>query len=405
MRCAVRGTENLLTIALLSWVGCAAATETYHEYVLRGIESPSPALANALAAAGVAAMQPDDVKALSAANAAFLDASYEQYEASTEHPIQASLDARVAVPLLVQLVREWSAHGHSQRAQAFAPIVEAVRRLLAGVSAPRVLVPGSGLGRLLHDLGDALKTSSPTIVGVEPDIHAQLLAGRLLEPVEEAQAPDDSSCRDEAASETLLTHRDGMQVPYGCSRNVAAIYPSLHLSTGWANATDRLAPILLPDVTAASRAEVQQLAAVQLVVGSFPDALEPLGGADGGGGDGGGGGGEASGFDAVATCFFLDVARDILSVIRAVHTLLAPRQGSWANLGPLAFPDAPHEAMGGANLAYPLSASQLLGLVRAGGFEITEERLAACEYGGLPRRLERPAERTCLYFVAKAVAV
>ena len=52
-------------------------------------------------------------------------------------------------------------------------------------------------------------------------------------------------------------------------------------------------------------------------------------------------------FDAAATCFFLDVASDLLGVIATLRRMLAASRGVWANLGPLAYPDAPFEAMGG----------------------------------------------------------
>ena len=85
--------------------------------------------------------------------------------------------------------------------------------------------------------------------------------------------------------------------------------------------------------------------------------------------------------------------------------MLQPRNGTWANVGPLAYPDsAPQEALGGSNLAHPLSASQLLALVRRGGFDVLEERLVECEYGGLPRSLERGIVRRCLFFVARAAS-
>ena len=44
-------------------------------------------------------------------------------------------------------------------------------------------------------------------------------------------------------------------------------------------------------------------------------------------------------FDAVATCFVLDVLTDIRSSLRALYAMLAPTRGLWANLGPLAYPE------------------------------------------------------------------
>ena len=355
---------------LLARLSVLQAVEPYAAYVSRSMSLPSVALASMLESASTPALRPEDVLAQVEANTAFLDAICTDSEPSLVCP---SMDARIAVPLLVQVVREWSAHGRYQRIQTYAPLVEALLTALAGVTAPRVLVPGSGLGRLVYDIAEALGAQGPTLVAVESDVHAQLIAKRFLEPAEKELG--DPVCSNSGQS---------------------TLYPSLHVATGWTNTSDRLAAVRVPDVSSARRQAVQERASVQLVVGRFPgwpsvDDRPLLDGKDG----------EAV-FDGAVTSFFLDVAVDVPDVVAALHRLLLRRRGTWANLGPVAYPEAVlGESLGGDGSIgrHALTVTQVTALVRAGGFELLEERMVPCEYGGLPRRLER-TERECLFFVA-----
>ncbi len=366
------------------WLLCAASLpESYREYVQRGIGSPPADLEPALVEAGTPALRPEEAAPLISANDAFLDDA--AWDGNNSDLVRPSTDARVAVPLLVQVVRDWSSYGAAQRGQAYAPIVDALRdALLVGTPqrTRRILVPGSGTGRLAHDIAAALGARME-LVAVEPDVHAQLLARWMLE-----RAEGDRGEGSEGGGKY-----DGEECA-SSGQPPIALYPSLHLSTGWANATDRLAPIRVPDV---EPSVAVREASIELVVGRFPD--------DAGDEAASGEAGPSSpwrAFDAAATCFFLDVASDLLGVIATLRRMLAASRGVWANLGPLAYPDAPFEAMGGHAPAYALTASQLLGLVRRGGFELEQQRMVPCEYGGLPRQLER-TERMCLFFVARPV--
>ena len=48
--------------------------------------------------------------------------------------------------------------------------------------------------------------------------------------------------------------------------------------------------------------------------------------------------GVGSDFDAVATCYTVDVLADLPAALLAILALLRARGGLWANCGPLAFP-------------------------------------------------------------------
>ena len=390
------------------------STESYAEYVERSLQQPDMGLERTLEQLGVPALERHSVLDRVEANSIYLDAPF----LGSDDIVRPSTDARIAVPLLVQLVREWSGHGRAQRGQAFAPLVAAMSNALGHVTSPRVLVPGSGLGRLTYDLAVALEAARPHLVAVEPDLHAQLIAQSLLEPYEGQEGGYGGVGRvcdnpvEEGGYGAAATEEEESPVPARCQVGQVPLYPSVHVHTGWASTSDRLAAVAVPDVSQARRLAVQEHASVELVVGRFPEAIGAAARPSSDAGfkastdaltDDARAPEHAAAFDGAVTCFFLDVAPDILGVARALHRLLLPRNGTWANLGPLAYPDAPFEAMGGANPAFALTVSQLLALVRTAGFHVREERLVPCEYGGLPRRLER-TERTCLFFVAGPVA-
>ena len=359
----------------------ATSTETYREFVLRG----NPELPAPLAGYGL----PPPPQRLIEANERFLEAVT---SARPHHIISPTADARVAVPLLVQMVRDWSADGAQQRAACYAPVVAALRQHLLGVAKPRLLVPGSGLGRLAFDLAATFPGS--TVVAIEPDVHSQLVASTLMQPSEEDCAADSCNAADAAGATTS----DERRTPSG----QLELYPALHLSTNWAHASDRLRAVSVPDVPQPALALAQRDANVSLVVGSFPDAIgQAVAAVADAAGDGAAGGSDgAGGFDAVATVFFVDVLTDLVGTLQKMHALLAPRRGLWVNLGPLVFP-LPHGELGGVS-AHPLPYDGLRALVLASGFALLEERQAPCEYNHLPGQLERTLN-TCFFFVAQPV--
>ena len=156
---------------MLSLLSCpapfaAATPETYRDYVWRG-NPPLPATL-----AGIVEGVSDQLEPLISANEAFLE-----QVAWQEGVASPSADARIAVPLLVQAVRDWSAEGAPERAACYAPVVAALREHVTATQ-PRILVPGSALGRLAFDVAASFAGSE--VVCVEPDVHSQLAASNLM---------------------------------------------------------------------------------------------------------------------------------------------------------------------------------------------------------------------------------
>ena len=153
---------------LLLASACSPGVESYKDFVTRANPPLPPTLADALApgTADIAA----DLAGLVAENEKSLDLLTASRPAAVDVP---TADARVAVPLMVQAVRDWSADGVSQRATSYAPLVAGLRERLGAATTVRVLVPGSGLGRLAFDIAEEFAGSE--VVAVEPDVHSQLL--------------------------------------------------------------------------------------------------------------------------------------------------------------------------------------------------------------------------------------
>ena len=119
---------------------------------------------------------------------------------------------------------------------------------------------------------------------------------------------------------------------------------------------------------------------ISLLVGSFPEVFRESEAAE-----------AEKGFDAVLSVFFIDVARDPVDSVNAMHDLLKRRGGVWINMGPMAYP-------GGA--VVELTYGQLRALLVASGFEMLAERELPCEYNYLPGHMEH-ITHTCFFFVAK----
>ena len=129
----VRSIRHPLFIMLgtLLFVGSAATQprpETYHEYVARStvVASDYAALAAALRESQDPLITMEDLEPLVASNMAFIDGS----TAGRSGVVTPSSAAHIAVPLLVQAVRDWTEAGAAQRATTYAPLVEALQPTL-----------------------------------------------------------------------------------------------------------------------------------------------------------------------------------------------------------------------------------------------------------------------------------
>ena len=210
---------GLARVAMLSaWVAWIARVETYMEHLERVLAvRTDPDLVLALHDSDEPMVSMNMLRPLAQANTAFMDGLM----------ASASESALTAVPLLVQLVRDWSAHGERTRNSTYAHIVEALVPRISTVAAPRILLPGSGTGRLAFMLGERLEGAQ--IVALDPDEPAQFAAAFMLTAGEmQFGADDDMDQREARPPAPTLPH---------------VIYPSIHVSIHWASTAHRLAGV------------------------------------------------------------------------------------------------------------------------------------------------------------------
>ena len=104
---------------------------------------------------------------------------------------------------------------------------------------------------------------------------------------------------------------------------------------------------------------------------------------------------EREAWDAVATCFFLDTAHNVVDYVERIAHILRPG-GVWVNLGPLLY----HFANTPGAVSIELSYSELRHVVQACGFDLVEEEHpVATAYIGNPRSMMETVYR-CAFFVA-----
>lgn len=257
-----------------------------------------------------------------------------------------------------QMYRDWSAEGLPERHASFSPIMAALDAYLPAESPAqrhnhRVLVPGAGLGRLVFDMCLA----GYTVEGNEISYHQLLASQYLLNHVQKA----------------------GQHVLYPW-----ALSFSNHQTRG-----NQLRSVAVPDIHPAAELEaaeqemqfeVHYSERMSMSTGDFcvvyrqPDYEET--------------------FDAVATCFFIDTAPNVIHYIETIKACLRPG-GVWINLGPLLWhfesvqtPAEREKAQGkmksaskdqsfegiGEPGSFELSNDEVISLVSQYGFEVVEQR-------------------------------
>ena len=268
--------------------------------------------------------------------------------------------------VLHSLVREWSSEGAAERAQVFAALVDELRLRLppsAGGGALKVLVPGSGLGRLPAELCAA----GYSVEASEMSLQMLLVSAFVM----------NCTCIAEHATEATATQPSCQ--PY-------KVHPFIHQRGNHSSSEDQLRAVAIPDKSPGD------------LIGSSPfstvpgDFLKNYSADD-----------EAGAWDALVSCFFIDTAPCVLEYIEAFHRLLKPG-GLWLNLGPLLFhwahPDADEDASDerfARSLELPWSSVREA--IIAKGFEIVKEEWRDTTYTENTRSMMQ-TQYKCIFFVA-----
>lgn len=237
---------------------------------------------------------------------------------------------------LRQMARDWSAEGAEERERVYTPILEAVTERYPQLGseerrAVRVLVPGAGMGRLAFDFA----AQGFSTQGNEFSYYMLLPSHFLL---------NNTACVNEHV-----------------------IYPYVHSVGNWRTAGDMLRPVRIPDVLPASLPPDVEFS---MVAGDFVEVYaKPE---------------ERGAWDVVATCYFLDTARNVVRFLEVINAVL-PLGGLWVNAGPLLWHFEHDEG-----LSIELTLDELLDLLGKLGFVLEERRtLPAQTYTGNTRGMLR----------------
>ncbi|KAI9893229.1 MAG: hypothetical protein M1814_000356 [Vezdaea aestivalis] len=240
-------------------------------------------------------------------------------------------DCSKASTIIRQLFRDWSAEGATEREPCYAPIRRAIDNFHSQGSRPksqvRVLLPGSGLGRLQFDLCQA----GYDVEGVEISYHALLVSSFMLNHCERAEQFD--------------------------------LYPWVHTFSNHISRDHQLAKVKVPDVhpaTALSNAPSSEPAgSMNVSTGDFCVVHRSES--------------HREVYDVVATAFFIDTAPDFLRYLEAVRNCLKAG-GIWVNSGPLLWHFENEQARGPkSGQKYDPDAD--MGIGESGSVELTDEEV------------------------------
>jgi carnosine N-methyltransferase len=241
---------------------------------------------------------------------------------------------------LKQFVREWSQEGQAERDVCFKPLIDEIEARFAGqgeINSVRILVPGSGLGRLPWELAKRGYASQ----GNEFSFFMLL------------------------SSNFILNRSGGQQYP---------IFPFVLQSANVVQSEDQFRQINVPDV---SPGNIPAGVDFSMAGGDFLEAFS-----------------DPEAFDCVATCFFLDTAKNVVAYVEAIHKILKPG-GLWVNIGPLLYhwSEMPHE------ISIELSWEELRRVITSYGFVIEKEERRQCTYDDNARSMLHSVY-DCVFFSA-----
>ena len=110
-------------------------------------------------------------------------------------------------------------------------------------------------------------------------------------------------------------------------------------------------------------------------------------------------------WDAIATCFFIDTAPNIIEYIEAIHRMLVPG-GIWTSIGPLEFhwktfrDEAKFQNDERYHQSVELSFDDVRRVMLGVGFELLQEERRECVYASHPECMKKTVFDT-VFFVAR----
>ena len=274
-----------------------------------------------------------------------------------------ALDMDKAFSTLRQIARDWSAAGKIERDAVYKPIIDFLSATFPdrnSRSSVRVLNPGAGLCRLSVELA---------------------LCG--------------FSCQSNEFSYHMLIAGHFLQNHTNCSDEFQ-LHPFCDVTCNLVHREDQFAAVLVPDLCAGE--EVQRLQNEGLHFGELSmvagDFLEVYAKPD-----------HQGAWNAIATCFFIDTAHNVIEYLEVMHTALCTG-GIWVNIGPLLYHFADEVQQGGSQSETPkitieLSLSEVLAVANRVGFELLgQPRFVDTTYAANQRSMKQLVYR-CAFFAMR----
>ncbi|KAJ7198454.1 N2227-like protein-domain-containing protein [Mycena pura] len=230
---------------------------------------------------------------------------------------------------LKHFVRDWSTDGVGEREKIFTPILDVLRQV-GGRDFKRVLVPGSGLGRLAWEISElGFKTTA-----VELSFFMNLAFRFLLSP---------------RTTSVVNEH---------------AIHPYAHWFSHQRTSESLFRVIRFPDTIPrlSPRLKLVEKDFLTLQPPPASGSLLP----------------SNPGYDYIVTLFFIDTSLNILSTLEQIYHLLRPG-GTWLNLGPLLWTSGGQTRLE-LSLEEVLRAAEEIGFIFDPREDGRQSRTLDCEY-------------------------
>jgi len=264
---------------------------------------------------------------------------------------------------LRQLIRDWSAEGHSERLQSYGPIIDILKTHFTGFkrSQLQVLVPGAGLGRLAYEiakLGTRIKFKSM--------LSSSLLLSFLIHV--------GFNCQGNEFSLYMLFISEYM---LNKCRDPIAIYPFLLPLSNSLGFDNNQKAYMIPD----HAIELDGNISFSMTAGDFEQVY-----AD-----------DHEKWHVIVTCFFIDTAKNIIKYLEIIYNLLIPG-GIWINHGPLLYHF--EDSFSEPSLELPLD--QIRDLIVTMGFSIELDTMTQCSYAQNPHSMYQTIYNSSLMKMIKA---
>lgn len=256
------------------------------------------------------------------------------------------VDADKVRYVLKNLARDWSQEGAEERAQSYGRITQQLVNILLGKNnnnnkkknggegeeeeehPPRILIPGCGLGRLVFDLA----CQGFEAIGNEFSYYMLLTSQFILNNTNRAEE--------------------------------WAIHPWVLSTNNQTSDGNQLRACHIPDIHPSTATTLSNnMGSMGMCAGDFVESFSSNPEFEGA-------------FDAVATCFFIDTAHNIIEYIEVIHKILRPG-GYWVNLGPLLYHWADSVVTGDESrdeMSVELSLGEVERVVRGVGFRFVGKR-------------------------------